>query len=162
MLGTPRSALAASRSGCVRVGCVRVGCVRVGCVRAGCVRTSIVILGAAALAACAHTKTPAPASRSPDAAVTPGIIAAVRVAAAMPLGKQDARSRILLALGGRTGGAATQAENDVACEFIVRAADGHTVSIVQPNPENLRPGERVLVIHGVRTRIVRGGAVAAE
>jgi outer membrane lipoprotein SlyB len=40
-------------------------------------------------------------------------------------------------------------------EFVVRLDDGQTLSVVQPNEQNLRPGDRVTLQRGPRTRILR-------
>ena len=42
-----------------------------------------------------------------------------------------------------------------AIEFIVREADGATLSVVQDNPQHLRPGERVAILREPRTMLVR-------
>jgi outer membrane lipoprotein SlyB len=40
-------------------------------------------------------------------------------------------------------------------EFIIRRDDGQTLSVVQANHESLRPGERVALASGARTRLSR-------
>ena len=40
-------------------------------------------------------------------------------------------------------------------EFIVRVDDGTVLSIVQPNDQALRKGDRVIIVHGEQTRLAR-------
>lgn len=73
----------------------------------------------------------------------------------------DTRSNILGAIGGAiVGGLAGHAieqgaSTGTAVEFIIREDNGQTISVVQTNEENLRPGERVVLTRGARTRIAR-------
>ncbi len=51
-------------------------------------------------------------------------------------------------------------ENDngtALMEFIVRADDGSTLSIVQPNDSKFRKGDRVTIERGEQTRLARPG-----
>lgn len=107
-------------------------------------RSGRFVIGAAmamTLAAC----TPRP----PSAVAVPGgpvaTIVSVRVAA-----HGAARGTILGALGGGAAVAGTS-----CCEFILLAADGHTWSVMQGNPDGLRVGERVALVADRRTRLVR-------
>jgi outer membrane lipoprotein SlyB len=61
-------------------------------------------------------------------------------------------TRILAAIG-LTPASAPAGRGEI--EFIVRTEDGATLSVVQVDRENLRPGERVAVMSGARTRLVR-------
>lgn len=45
-----------------------------------------------------------------------------------------------------------------AVEFIIRQDNGRTISVVQTNEENLRPGDRVMLSFGASTRITRAGS----
>ena len=74
-----------------------------------------------------------------------------------------ARSNILGAIGGAVLGGVlgTAIEGGVsggqAVEFIIREDGGQTISVVQTNEENFRPGDRVTLTRGARTRIGRAG-----
>jgi outer membrane lipoprotein SlyB len=61
-------------------------------------------------------------------------------------------TRILAAIGLAPGSAEVWRGE---IEFIVRTEDGTTLSVVQVDRENLRPGERVALTSGARTRLVR-------
>ena len=62
----------------------------------------------------------------------------------------DVRDTILGAMGTAAGPGA-----DPAFEFILREDTGQTISVVQANEEGLRPGERVVLSMGARTRLSR-------
>ncbi|MBC7634445.1 MAG: hypothetical protein H7251_02460 [Acetobacteraceae bacterium] len=72
-----------------------------------------------------------------------------------------ARSNLLGAIGGAVlGGVVGNAiEGGVsqgeAVEFIIREESGQTISVVQTNEEDLRPGDQVIMTRGARTRIGR-------
>jgi len=74
-----------------------------------------------------------------------------------------ARSNVLGAIGGAVlGGLAGNAieggmSQGNAVEFIIREDSGQTISVVQTNEENFRPGDRVILTRGARTRIGRAG-----
>ncbi len=74
------------------------------------------------------------------------------------------RSNILGAVGGAVlGGVAGSAAEEAitsgeAIEFIVQLDDGRSLAIVQKNEDNLSVGERVMVLQGGQTRIVRDTA----
>jgi hypothetical protein len=119
-------------------------------------------------AGCAPGRPPAPpavAAAAPDAgqAEPYGVIVAAR---RLPPGggaAGDMRATVLAALG--TGAAAAgPAAALPALEFIVRDTAGRTVSVVQDNPQQLRPGDRVAIRRAGRTELVRaadGPAIAA-
>ena len=48
-------------------------------------------------------------------------------------------------------------DNRAMVEFIVRADDGATLSIVQSNAAGFRNGDRVVILRGDRTRLARPG-----
>jgi hypothetical protein len=140
-----------------------------GAERPGVMRTCIAIAATAALVGCVRKPIPALNSTAHNAANGYGVIAALRPSQpTMATGTvrrfsgDDARNSILIALGTAPSGLATPIDVGGQSEFIIRADHDHTVSVVQANPENLRTGERVLLIRGSRTRIARAGAVAAE
>ena len=69
------------------------------------------------------------------------------------------RGNALGALGGALIGgiAGTVLENGAnqrqAVEFIIQEDSGQTISVVQSNEENFRPGDRVVLTRGARTRL---------
>lgn len=71
------------------------------------------------------------------------------------------RMNALGAIGGAIVGgiAGTAVENSAssgnAVEFIIREDSGNTIAVVQTNEENFRPGDRVILTRGARTRIAR-------
>jgi outer membrane lipoprotein SlyB len=67
-----------------------------------------------------------------------------RRAAAEPL-----RAALLSDAGAAEGG------NAARVEFIVRAAGGATLSIVQANDADFHPGDRVTILRGAETRLAR-------
>ncbi len=75
----------------------------------------------------------------------------------------DPRSNIIGAIGGAIigglAGAAVEgsASRGNAVEFIIREDSGQTIAVVQTNEEQFRPGERVVLTRGARTRIARAG-----
>jgi outer membrane lipoprotein SlyB len=69
-------------------------------------------------------------------------------------GGKDVRGSILGAVGGGLPGGADPASPPVF-EFIVREDNGQTVSVVQADEGQLRPGERVVLSMGGRTRLSR-------
>ncbi len=70
---------------------------------------------------------------------------------AQPRPAGDVRGTILAALGDTM--AAAPPAGDL--EFIVRRADGATLSVVQDNPQRLRPGESVAIRREPRAVLVR-------
>ena len=101
-----------------------------------------VLLGVAACAPTGTTGTGAEAARRENMGY--GTIVAMR-----PVTVQG--QELLLRIVAGTAGPAV----DTAVEFIIREADGQIISVVQSNQENFRPGERVLLTRGNRTRIAR-------
>jgi len=97
-----------------------------------------------ALAACTPVAPPAPAS---PAATAQGVIVSLRPSPAP--GGGDVRANILGAIGA-TGPAP---HGTAATEFIIRQDDGQTISVVQPNTANLRPGDHVRLTHTPQTHI---------
>jgi hypothetical protein len=98
------------------------------------------------LAGCATpAEPPAPRAQAVPPAGVPGIILAMRPVPAEP----PEPTRILLS---SFGGQAAQANNDVY-EFIVRTANGTTISVVQPRTNGLHPGAQVSILRGAETRI---------
>lgn len=73
----------------------------------------------------------------------------------------DPRSHIIGAIGGAILGGLVgsavegTASSGTAVEFIIREDTGQSISVVQTNEEQLRPGERVVLTRGARTRIGR-------
>lgn len=100
------------------------------------------------LAACATPAPPPAPVPEPHAAVKiseQGTVLAVRP---VPQGNQQTARILLTSLGGAV--ASTDATN---VEYIVRAQDGATISVVQADTTGLRPGDRVSIRRGVHTRI---------
>lgn len=87
--------------------------------------------------------------------------AAAGAVAGSYIGGRDPRANVLGAIGGAIVGgiAGTAVENaansGVAVEFIIREDNGQTISVVQTNEDQFRPGERVVLTRGARTRIAR-------
>ncbi len=116
----------------------------------------VIALALCLLAGCATGRPPAPQAAS--AVVRPatpgdeiGVIVAERPL--QPRAAGDVRATILATLG---DAAVTAALAQIAtAEFIVREADGATLSVVQDNPQHLRPGERVAIERRPQTMLVR-------
>ncbi len=104
------------------------------------------------LAGCAQGRPPpaAAAHPTPGPADEVGVIVAERPLA-QPRPAGDVRGTILAALGDTM--AAAPPAGDL--EFIVRRADGATLSVVQDNPQRLRPGESVAIRREPRAVLVR-------
>ncbi len=102
-------------------------------------RLAVVALTVAA-ASCAPV-TPAPATGA-AAAVGGAVVLTVRPIVAVPEDTGGWRAALLNGAGESGGPAAPGAS---LAEFIVRVDDGATLSIVQPNPDGLRVGERVVL-----------------
>ena len=119
------------------------------------------------LAACAPVHAPVP-PKAAAAGPPPGrgVIVSVRPIEAAPgspgaAGGGDMRSAILGAVGrGAVIGVVADAppSGPATYEFIARLDDGRTASVVQPNTDGLRPGERVVLSEGPRTRLCRVAA----
>lgn len=91
-----------------------------------------------------HATAPASPSRGPDG----GVIVTMRPVKA-------ASDAILAALN--EGGAARAGRSGAAVEFIIRDDSGRTISVVQTGADGFKPGERVALTGGARTRIARPG-----
>ncbi len=87
--------------------------------------------------------------------------AAVGATAGSLIGRGDPRANIVGAIfgaivGGVAGNAIERsASTGAAIEFIIREDDGQTISVVQTNEDGFRPGERVVLTRGARTRLQR-------
>lgn len=116
------------------------------------------VIASCLLAGCATARpaVPAPAAASMRAipqAGEGGVIVAER-----PLQAQapsPMRGIILAMLGDAVGTPALAQSAGGAVEFIVREADGTTLSVIQGNPQSLRPGERVTIQRDPQTTLVR-------
>ncbi len=75
------------------------------------------------------------------------------------LGRGDPRAGIVGVIAGAiVGGIAgsaieASANTGYAVEFIIREDSGQTISVVQTNEDGFRPGERVVMTRGARTRL---------
>jgi len=109
------------------------------------------------LAACATpvqppapTPTPTPAASVTAEPVERGTVLAIR-----PVPAADPRTaRILLSSLGK----AAEPTDQRIVEYVVRAENGATISVVQDSMDGVRPGDRVSLQRGARTRI--GGQIA--
>jgi outer membrane lipoprotein SlyB len=113
------------------------------------------MLGVLLLAACAAPPPPPPpVAAAPIVGVSYGEIVSVRTVA-IPAGAAALPANLLGALGASQ---ATAGASAARMEFIVKLDNTpQPVSIVQVNPDNLRPGERVALTYGDRVRIARAG-----
>jgi outer membrane lipoprotein SlyB len=94
---------------------------------------------------CATRTEPAmPRAQAAQAAGLHGTILAMRP---VPAQTQGPALRVLSSLG-----TPAAADNHVF-EFIVRMASGTVIAVVQPQANNLRPGDQVSILHGTETRI---------
>jgi outer membrane lipoprotein SlyB len=88
---------------------------------------------------------------------------AVGATAGSLLGRGDPRANIIGAIAGAiVGGIAgnaieRSASTGMAVEFIIREDDGQTISVVQTNEDGFRPGDRVVLTRGARTRLQHAG-----
>jgi outer membrane lipoprotein SlyB len=98
----------------------------------------------AALGGCAATPNAAPLVRAP--AMTGTILSSRQVM--LQIG--GAEGGVLGALGAPATAGETLAP---ATEFIVRESGGTIVSVMQPQPTRLQPGEQVEILRGVTTRL---------
>jgi len=101
----------------------------------------------ATLSGCATPSAQAPA---PTAAGGGGTILLMRDVNA-PSGGEPWRTVLLSDSGGR------DRDRHNLVEFIVRADDGATLSIVQSNELGFRTGDRVVIVHDGQTRLARSG-----
>ena len=111
------------------------------------------------LAACAPTN-PAPTNPAPTgtntvqpAKLSNGVIVSIR-----PITVSGAvHANVAVAFGGPMAGGIEGPPAAGAVEFIIREDAGDTISVVQANDDNFRPGERVGLTDGPHARIVRPG-----
>ncbi|MBN9509406.1 MAG: hypothetical protein J0I21_09875 [Alphaproteobacteria bacterium] len=108
---------------------------------------SVVMAGLCSLAGCAAHR--GESAATPPPAAPAASLGYATIVAARQSGIEG--TRILTAIGLTPIGAA---DGRGEVEFIVRTADGATLSVVQPDRGNLRPGERVVVVGGARTRLI--------
>ena len=113
---------------------------------------TLAMLGVLSAAACAPPAPPIVVA-APVVQANPGRVVSMRLLPVQPAGG-DARGAVLAALGGPKAQAAA-AER---VEFIVQLDHiPQAISVVQGNPDNLRPGDRVLLTRGDRPSIARAG-----
>lgn len=132
-------------------------------------RFALVLTGLLCLAACTPTAPTAypPAETGRPGQASHGVIVSRRAidteaapTAAAHAGSKDVRASILGAVGNLPGGPAGNAGGPASArpavfEFIIRQDNGQTISVVQTDEAGLRPGERVVVSMGTRTRLLR-------
>lgn len=108
------------------------------------------------IAGCARATpvTTAPAPASPSVPFSAGTILSMR-AVATPAGSAPWRAA-LLAVASGSGGAGTDSSTPMT-EFIVRADDGATLSIVQSNKLDLHKGDRVVIRYEPTAQLARPG-----
>jgi outer membrane lipoprotein SlyB len=107
-----------------------------------------------ALSACATHPSAAPMASAPSTMLT-GTILSSRLVMLQIAG---AEGGVLGALGAPASAGETLAP---ATEFIVRETGGTIISVMQPQPTSLRPGERVEILRGLTTRLAPLPANAA-
>ena len=119
-------------------------------------RFALALTALLGVSACApvSTTTPYPDTLGTAGRGSYGIIVSCRPIAAAAAGG-DVRGAILGAVGGPAGNGAGQGAAEAVFEFIVREDNGQTLSVVQTNAAGLRPGERVVLSMGTRTRLSR-------
>lgn len=104
--------------------------------------TAAVVLSVLCLAAaCAPVRPPAAVAVLPAESAETGMIVAERPL--RPPQSGDVRGTILAMLG--DAAVMPPSSQGDSVEFVVRAADGTMLSVVQSNPQHLRPGERVVI-----------------
>lgn len=106
-----------------------------------------VLLGASACAPASPDEQYAAAGHGTAAPASYGVVVTVRP---VPLAAQTRAART-----GSAGLPRAEPGSPAAFEFILREDSGQTVSVVQPNEEGLRPGERAVLSMGARTRLSR-------
>ena len=114
------------------------------------------ILALVVLGGCAR---PAPLATNPSPAPqsTPfsaGTILSMR-AVSTSTGSAPWRAALLAAASGSTGGSTASEPAAPLIEFIVRADDGATLSIVQPNNLDLHMGDRVMIRYEPTVQLAR-------
>jgi outer membrane lipoprotein SlyB len=105
----------------------------------------VALLTVSVLGGCA-TPRPGPVAAAPGATRTGTIVSARTVM--LQIG--GAEGGVLGALGAPASAGETLAP---ATEFIVRETDGRVISVMQPQPTALHPGEAVAIVSGVTTRL---------
>jgi outer membrane lipoprotein SlyB len=110
----------------------------------------VAVAGLLALDGCAPAAAPA-ADVGPAETAEYGVIVSLRPAAA----SGAVQANIMAAFGGPMAGGVEGKPAAAATEFIVREDSGNTISVVQANDDGLRPGDRVAVMRGARTRLAR-------
>jgi outer membrane lipoprotein SlyB len=113
------------------------------------IRTLCLVGLALGVAGCAPARTDAVRAEPALVPAGGGVIVSMR-----PM-TVAASNAILVALN--EGSAARGARPAAAVEFIVRVDGGRTVSVVQPDAGNFRPGQRVVLTGGTRTRVAAAG-----
>ncbi|MBW4036131.1 MAG: hypothetical protein HIU90_11720 [Proteobacteria bacterium] len=98
------------------------------------------------LSACATRPNAVPMAAAPATMLT-GTILSSRLVMLQIAG---AEGGVLGALGAPASAGETLAP---ATEFIVRETGGTIISVMQPQPTSLRPGERVEILRGLTTRL---------
>ena len=113
---------------------------------------TLAVLGVLSAAACAPPAPPV-VVEAPKVQGSPGRVVSMRPLPGQPVAG-DATGAVLAALGGPKPPAAL-AER---VEFIVQLDQvAQAISVVQDNPDNLRPGDRVLLTRGEHPSIARAG-----
>ena len=114
-------------------------------------RLALALTALLGVSACASggANSPAPGVIGGAGRASYGVIVSCRPIEAA--GGGDVRGAILGAVGGPAG----QGASEAAFEFVIREDNGQTLSVVQANPAGLRPGERVVLSMGTRTRLSR-------
>jgi len=113
---------------------------------------ALAMLGVLLVAACAPPAPPVVVA-APVVQASPGRVVSMRLLPGQPVAG-DARGAVLAALGGPKA----QAPAAERVEFIVQLDQvPQAISVVQDNPDNLRPGDRVFLTRGDRPSIARAG-----
>ena len=119
------------------------------CRRAGLPLVFLAVLGTASCATPSPPVAAIPATPPPNH----GVIVSMRpIADSAPAGP-DMRATILGAVG--HADAARASLLHAAYEFIIREDDGRTLTVVQTNEAQLRPGDRIALSLAARTRLTR-------
>lgn len=108
------------------------------------------------MTSCAQTNRPAVNTQAspPAVPVSTGTILSMRKV--IELSGSEAWRTGLLAAAANTS-PANEGYASQLMEFIVRADDGATLSVVQPNKVGLRPGDRVVILYDGRAHLARPG-----
>jgi outer membrane lipoprotein SlyB len=101
------------------------------------------LVGLLGVSGCASAPPPPPVAHTDN--LVRGVIVSMRPIPVFP----GAQSTILAAFGSPTTAAQTP-----STEFIIRADNGATISVVQGNAEKFQPGERIGLAPGDRTRVI--------